>query len=78
MLNVATPITLVYPTGDEGQVGAIAKQLDAVGFNVKLSGIADFGTLINMMIAGQGDMFYLGYSSSTLDGLDMINSVLLS
>jgi peptide/nickel transport system substrate-binding protein len=72
--NLSTPISLFYPSGDGGQVAEIAKELDAVGFNVKVSEIGDLGTLVNMEFAGQGDMFYLAYVSSTLDGLDIINN----
>src|SRR5665213_2864384 len=72
--NAKTPITLSYPTGDEGQLGEISKELSAVGFNVKLAAINSIGDLVNQAIGGQTDMFYLTYGSSTLDGLDIINS----
>jgi peptide/nickel transport system substrate-binding protein len=75
--NASKSLTLNFPVGDEGQLGEIAKELDAVGFSIKLIGINDLSTLVNMTIAGQGDMFYLGYDTNTLDGLDMINNVVL-
>ncbi len=73
--NLSTPLTLSYPTGDEGQVGAIAKELAAVGFTIKLVQVGDVGTLASTMIAGQGDIFYLGFGSDTLDGLDMVENI---
>jgi peptide/nickel transport system substrate-binding protein len=75
--NAAAPLTLSYPTGDEGQLGEIAKDLNAVGFNVKLSGVKDIGDLVNLGLGGQTDMFYVTYSSTTLDGLDILNSILV-
>jgi peptide/nickel transport system substrate-binding protein len=72
--NAAAPLVLYYGSGDEGQVGAIAKELNAVGFNVKVVGLSDFTTFLNQMSNGQGDMFYLSYDTNTLDGLDMINN----
>jgi peptide/nickel transport system substrate-binding protein len=72
--NLSTPLTLDYPAGDNGQVGAIVQELNAVGFHVKTVEISDVGTLVNNMLTGAGDMFYLSYSSNTLDGLDMIDS----
>jgi peptide/nickel transport system substrate-binding protein len=75
--NLSTTITLNFPADDYGQVGEIAKELNAVGFHVKLNAINDLSALVNMTVAGQGDIFYLGYDTSTLDGLDMINNVVL-
>jgi peptide/nickel transport system substrate-binding protein len=72
--NVTAPITLVYAIGDGGQVTEIAKELTAVGFNVKTLELNDFNTFLNQIAAGQGDMFFLSYDTNTLDGLDMINN----
>lgn len=72
--NASAPITLCYSSGDDIQVAEVSKELDAVGFNVKASNISDFSTFVNMIVAGQCDMYYLSYDTSTLDGLDMINN----
>ena len=72
--NALAPLTLFYETGDEGQVGEIAKELNAVGFNVKATGVSDSAAFFSQVAAGQGDMFYLVYTTSTLDGLDMVNN----
>ncbi len=72
--NASAPLTLFYPTGDEGQVGEIAKELNAVGFNVKTAAVSDFDAFINQLTSGQGDMFYLSDTTATLDGLDIINN----
>jgi peptide/nickel transport system substrate-binding protein len=73
--NANSPLTLSFPAGDEGQVNEIAKELNAVGFNVKTSPQPDVGSLVNVAFAGQTDMFYLTYTSSDLDGLDIIQSI---
>jgi peptide/nickel transport system substrate-binding protein len=73
--NLTAPLNLYYPTGDESQIGEITKELDAVGFNVKATGVGDLGALVNQITTGQGDMFFLGYSSNTLDGLDIVSTV---
>jgi peptide/nickel transport system substrate-binding protein len=73
--NANTPLTLSFPAGDEGQVNEIAKELNAVGFNVKTSVQPDVGSLVNIAFAGQSDMFYLAYDSGDLDGLDIIQNV---
>ena len=72
--NASAPLTLFYLAGDEGQVGEIARDLNAVGFNVKATVVSDSNAFFNQVSAGQGDMFFLGYTSNTLDGLDMINN----
>lgn len=75
--NSSKQLTLSFPEGDEPQVDEIARELQAVGFNIKLNDVADFNTFINQLVAGQGDLFYLGYDTETLDGLDMLNTVVL-
>jgi peptide/nickel transport system substrate-binding protein len=72
--DASAPITLKYATGDGGQVNEIAKELSAVGFNVKTVEINDFNTFVVQIGLGQGDIFYLSYDTNTLDGLDMINN----
>jgi peptide/nickel transport system substrate-binding protein len=76
--NVAAPLTLSYPSGDDGQVAEIAKELNAVGFNVKISVIADINTEVNAALAGQLDMYFIGDSTGTLDGLQLINDLVVS
>lgn len=75
--NASKPLSLLYPSGDGGQAGEIAKELDAVGFHVNLDYVSDLGTLVTDLVNGQGDMFFIGYETDTLDGLDMINNVVL-
>ena len=75
--NVSTPLTLSYPTGDEGQVAEIAKELNAVGFNVKTASVADLDSLVSMGFGGKTDMFYVADSTSTLDGLALFNDIVL-
>ncbi|HEY5442110.1 MAG TPA: ABC transporter substrate-binding protein [Candidatus Saccharimonadales bacterium] len=76
--NAATQITLSYPKGDDGQVIEIAKELNAVGFNVKTDALPDLDTLVNVGLSGQTDMFYLGDSTSTLDGLALFNDIVIA
>ncbi len=70
-----TQLNLYYPKGDEDQMTEIAKELNAVGFNIKLTSVGDLGALINRITAGQGDIFFLSYNSNTLDGLDIVSTV---
>lgn len=72
-----TPLTLSYASGDDKQVAEIAKELNAVGFNVKLSQQPDIGTLIGIALGGQTDMFYASYTSDILDGLDIVSSIVI-
>ena len=72
-----TPLTLSYATGDDKQVTEIAKELNAVGFNVTLSQQPDLNTLIGIALGGQTDMFYASYTSDVLDGLDIISSIVV-
>jgi peptide/nickel transport system substrate-binding protein len=72
--NVKAPLTIYYGAGDTGQVAEIAKELNAVGFNVKAVAVDDFNAFLSQLAAGQGDMFFLSYDTNTLDGLDMINN----
>jgi peptide/nickel transport system substrate-binding protein len=76
--NVATPLTLSYPAGDDAQVKEIAAELNAVGFNVKTVSIANLDDLVNMGLSGQTDIFYLGDSSATLDGLSLFNDIVIA
>ena len=76
--NASAPLTLSYPSGDDGQVNEIAKELNAVGFNVKTASIADINTEVNEAFAGQLDMYYIGDSTATLDGLQLINDLVVS
>lgn len=75
--NASTPITLTYPTGDDTKANEIAKELTAVGFNVKLSKVPDVNTEVGIAFGGQTDLFYLSYTSNLLDGLDIFNSIVV-
>jgi ABC-type transport system substrate-binding protein len=72
--NAAAPITMYYPGGDEGEATEMATELNAVGFNVKAIEVNDFNTFLSQVADGQGDIFFLAYTTDTLDGLDMINN----
>jgi peptide/nickel transport system substrate-binding protein len=72
--NATAPLTLYFPAGDNSQAAEMAKELNTVGFNVKAVGINNFNNFINQVVAGQGDMFFLAYTTDTLDGLDMVNN----
>jgi len=76
--NASNPLTINYPTGDDAQVAEIAKELNAVGFNVKAVSEPDLDTLVNIGLNGQTDMYYLADSTSTLDGLALFNDLILS
>lgn len=73
--NASVALTLSYPAGDDGQVKEIAKELNAVGFNVKISSVPDLNTLVSLGLSGQTDIYYLGDSTDTLDGLQLINDI---
>ena len=72
--NAAAPLSLYYGTGVDAQAAEVAKQLNAVGFNVKATGIDNFDAFLGQVASGQGDIFLLSYTTNTLDGLDMINN----
>jgi peptide/nickel transport system substrate-binding protein len=75
--NASAPLTLSFLTGDEAPVAEVAKELNAVGFNVKTVALPDTNALITQGLGGETDMFYAGYSSNILDGLDIINSIVV-
>jgi peptide/nickel transport system substrate-binding protein len=72
--NANKQLTLTYPSGDDAQANSIVKQLNAAGFNFKAQPVADLSTLVNDIHNGSIDLTFIGYSSETLDGLDIINS----
>ncbi|HET6924400.1 MAG TPA: ABC transporter substrate-binding protein [Candidatus Saccharimonadales bacterium] len=74
--NSSAKLTLSFPTSDELQATEIAKELNAAGFNVVPQKIDDFNQLIGVALGGKTDMFFLGYTSDTLDGLDTLSSIL--
>jgi ABC-type transport system substrate-binding protein len=75
--DASVPLTLSYPAGDASQVTEIAKELNAVGFNVTTSEQPDINSLINLALSGKTDMYYATYTSDILDGLDIINSIVV-
>lgn len=75
--NLSTPLTLVYTSSHQSEITEIAKELTAVGFNIKLQSEPDLGTVVKLGLGGKVDMFYVGYGSDILDGLDVIQSVVI-
>lgn len=71
-----SPITFAYPNGDGPQTEEMAKELDAVGFNIKLEDVNNFNDFINDSAAGQYDLFTLSDTSATVDGLDLLTDIL--
>ena len=76
--NASSPITFAYPAGLGSEGSEITNELNAVGFNVKSAEVADFGTFITNANAGQYDLFTVGDSSATVDGLDILTDVLVN
>jgi peptide/nickel transport system substrate-binding protein len=75
--DASTPLNLIYPAGDDGQVAEIAKELNAVGFNVKITPISDIGSLVTTGFGGQTDIFAVTYTSDILDGLDIVSNIVI-
>jgi peptide/nickel transport system substrate-binding protein len=74
--NASAPVTLDY--NDDHQtplLSEIAKELNAVGFNVQVSQ-KDFNTVLDEGLGGKVGMFYATVTSNTLDGADIFNSTL--
>ncbi|HSX47277.1 MAG TPA: ABC transporter substrate-binding protein [Patescibacteria group bacterium] len=76
--NKSAQINLQFPSGDDAQANEIAKELNAVGFNIKPMEVSDFNTFVNNIYAGQGDMFFLAYTTATADGFDIIQNGIAS
>jgi peptide/nickel transport system substrate-binding protein len=76
--NPTMQLTLGYPNNDTPQANEMAKDLTAVGFNVKLVQVSDFGAFINDTTAGKYDLFYLSYTTATVDGFDILSTLLLN
>ncbi len=71
--NAAAPLVLSYAGSGSGDT-EITKQLNAVGFNIKPVKTDGFDAFVNKLIAGEGDIFWLSYTTNTLDGLDIMNN----
>lgn len=71
----AVPLTLSYPPSDEPQATEITMELNAVGFNVKAVQAPDLNTLVDEAVGGQTDIYLITYTSNTLDGLDILSSL---
>jgi peptide/nickel transport system substrate-binding protein len=76
VVNANSPITFAYPAGLGSEGSEITNELNAVGFNVKSTQVADFGTFITDANAGQFDLFTAGDTSATVDGLDILTDLL--
>ena len=76
--NPTMQLTLAYDSSADLQVNEIVKELTAAGFNIKPIRVDDFGALINDTTAGKYDLFYLSDASSTVDGLDILTTLLLN
>ena len=74
--NASAQILFAYPTGDDPQVNEMAKELGAVGFNVKTMAVDDFSTYIHNGTAGLYDITTEGDTSATVDGLDILTDLL--
>lgn len=74
--GTTTPLTFIYPPNDTPQANVITKELGAAGFNVKATQAPDLDTLVNEAFGGQADIYFLTYTSDTLDGLDILSSLL--
>jgi len=74
--NLSKPLVLSFSPGSNLAAGEIAKELDAVGFNVKAVQYSNLDNLVTAALGGQTDMYLLTYTSNTLDGLDILSSLL--
>ncbi|HSW85102.1 MAG TPA: ABC transporter substrate-binding protein [Candidatus Saccharimonadales bacterium] len=75
--NAAVPLTFAYPAGDESQVNEMAKELNAVGFNIKPVLVEDFDAFISDTLDGKYDLFTLSDTSASIDGRDILNDLLV-
>lgn len=70
---------IVFATGAESpQDDEMVNELKAVGFNVRLAAISDFGSFVNDAYAGKYDIFTLIDTSATVDGLPLLSDQLIN
>ena len=70
-------LTLQFTYNDSsGEAKTVINQLEQVGITVTPDYQSDFDNFINKYLDGQGQIFSLGYNSSTLDGADIFQSTL--
>ncbi len=74
--GASQPLTFAYPNDDGPQVTEIAKELNAVGFNIKPVLVSNFNDFINDSLGGKYDLFTLSDTSATVDGLDILSDIL--
>lgn len=75
--NASAPITLSYGETVSGAAQEIAKELTAAGFTVKTQPESSINALVGIALSGKTDMYHLSYDSDILDGLDIIDSLVL-
>jgi len=75
--NASAPITLSYGETVSGAAQEIAKELTAVGFTVKTQPESSINALVGIALSGKTDIYHLSYDSDILDGLDIIDSLVL-
>jgi len=74
--NANTPLIYDYGQGDVSYASEIAKELNAVGFNVKIQVVTNFPTYVGNTITGQYDIFSYTDTSATVDGHDILHDLL--
>lgn len=76
--NASMQLTLSYGGGEDNKahMTEMANELKAVGFNINLVEEPDLDTLVTKAFGGETDMFYIVYDSPTLDGYDVLSTIL--
>lgn len=70
-------LTIRFSTSsDPNEVNEIVNELKQVGITAEVDRHNDFDEFINYFNSGQAEMYSVDYSSDTLDGLDIYNTVL--
>lgn len=74
--NLNESLTFAYTSDNAGVAAEIIKELEAVGFHIQPMLVDNLGDLADNADGGQYDLFLLGDSSSTIDGLDLLTDLL--
>jgi peptide/nickel transport system substrate-binding protein len=70
-------LTITFSTSsDPKEVDEIVKELKAVGITAKVDRHDNFDEFIDFFSGGKAEMYSVDYSSDTLDGLDVYNTLL--
>ncbi len=70
-------ITLTYgSSANKGMFGSVKSQLAKIGVTVKEDFNVDTGAVFDKILAGQTDLFFLGYAPDLLDGSDSFSAIL--